>query len=209
MGMKMLLIRHGQSVANAEGRLQGQLDSPLTDLGRNQARALGRRLVREGWVASAIYTSDLVRASETAQILSASLGAPVVCDDRLREYGVGVLTGLDWPEIKARFPEIWHGLEYGPTWTPIPGEEGNGPFCARLLAALAEIRSGHGDGQAVAIVSHGGSLGVMLAHLLGMEVKRPTPFWFGNASLSVVEFRSRGAVLSRLNDTCHLDSGLG
>lgn len=206
--MKMLLIRHGQSVANTEGRLQGQLDSPLTDLGRTQARALARRLLREGWSASTVYASDLVRAAETAEILAADLQAPVVCDERLREYGVGVLTGLGWREIEARYPEIWHGLQHSPTWTPIPEEEGNGPFHARLSAALADIRSGHGGGEVVAIVSHGGSLGMMLVHLLGMEVKRPTPFRFGNASLSVVEFRSRGAILSCLNDTCHLAAGL-
>jgi broad specificity phosphatase PhoE len=207
--MKMLLIRHGQSVANTEGRLQGQLDSPLTELGRTQARALARRLVRENWGASTVYTSDLVRAAETAELLAADLQAPVVRDERLREYGVGVLTGLVWREIEFLYPEIWHGLHHSPEWTPIPKEEGNRPFHARLSAALADIRSGHKDGEVVAIVSHGGSLGAMLAHLLGMGVKRPTPFRFGNASLSVVEFWSRGPVLSRLNDTCHLDGGLG
>jgi len=207
--MKLLLIRHGQSVANTQGRLQGQLDSPLTELGRRQAHALARRLVREGWNASTIYTSDLVRAAETAEILSAGLVVPVVSDERLREYGVGVLTGLVWREIELQYPEIWHGLQHSPTWTPIPGEEGNGPFCARLLSALDDIRSAHGDGQMVAIVSHGGSLGMMLAYLLGMELKRPTPFRFGNASLSVVHLRPHGPLLSCLNDTCHLEDGLG
>jgi broad specificity phosphatase PhoE len=207
--MKLLLIRHGQSVANAQGRLQGHLDSPLSELGRAQARNLARRLEREGWAASAIYTSDLLRAAETAEILSAGLSAPVEPDRRLREYDVGVLTGLVWQEIESRYPEIWHGLQHSPTWTPIPGEEGNGPFFTRLVAALTDIRSGHGHGDVVALVSHGGSLGMMLAHLLGMEPRRPTPFRFGNASLSVVEFHSRRVILSRLNDTCHIEDRLG
>jgi broad specificity phosphatase PhoE len=202
--MKLLLIRHGQSVANAQGRLQGQLDSPLTELGRTQAQALARRLVREGWPASTIYASDLVRATETAEILSDNLSAPVVRDERLREYDVGVLTGLVWRDIEVQYPEIWHGLQHSPAWTPIPGEEGNGPFCARLSSTLADIRSDHDDGDVVAVVSHGGSLGMMLTHLLGMEARRPTPFRFGNASLSVVEFWARGTMVSRLNDTCHL-----
>jgi broad specificity phosphatase PhoE len=207
--MRMLLIRHGQSVGNAQGRLQGQLDSPLTELGRTQAQALARRLVSEGWTASAIYASDLVRAVETAEILSADLDAPVVRDQRLREYDVGVLTGLVWREIEAQYPEIWHGLQHSPEWTSIPGEEGNGPFYTRLSSALADIRSDHHDGEVVAVVSHGGSLGMMLVHLLGLEARRPTPFRFGNASLSVVEFWPRGTTISRLNDTCHLHGSLG
>lgn len=207
--MKMLLIRHGQSEANTEGRLQGQLDSPLTDLGRAQARALARRLVQEDWHVTTIYTSDLARAAETAELLAADLEAPVVRDQRLREYGVGVLTGLVWDDIESLYPEIWHGLHHSPTWTPIPGEEGNESFHARLTAALDDIRSRHASGEVVAIVSHGGSLGLVLSQLLGMGIERPTPFRFGNASLSVVEFWSRGAILSRLNDTCHLDGAQG
>lgn len=66
--MKLLFIRHGESVANTEGRLQGQMDSPLTDLGREQAHALARRLVRECWPVSSIHSSDLRRAAETAEI---------------------------------------------------------------------------------------------------------------------------------------------
>jgi broad specificity phosphatase PhoE len=81
--MQLLLVRHGQSVANTEDRLQGQMDSPLSGLGRKQARALARRLVREGWSLSAIYTSDLSRAAETAEILGVALAAPVLLDVRL------------------------------------------------------------------------------------------------------------------------------
>jgi broad specificity phosphatase PhoE len=206
--MKLLLIRHGQSIANAEGRLQGQFDSPLTDLGREQVRALGRRLLREGWGVSALYASDLSRAAETAELLATSLDAPVILDERLREYDIGVLNGVIWREIEFLFPEIWQGLHQSHEWVPIPGEEGNEAFHARLAAALGDIQAGHGEGEVVGLVSHGGSLGMMLAHLLSMETRRPTPFRFGNASLSVVEFHSRGPVLSCLNDTCHVDGNL-
>jgi broad specificity phosphatase PhoE len=206
--MKLLLIRHGQSIANAEGRLQGQFDSPLTDLGREQARALARRLLREGWGVSAFYASDLSRAAETADLLGAGLDAPVILDQRLREYDVGVLNGVIWREIEVLYPEIWHGLHHSTEWVPIPAEEGNEAFHARLSAVLADIQAGHEEGEVVGVVSHGGSLGMMLAHLLSMETHRPTPFRFGNASLSVVEFRSHGPVLSCLNDTCHVDDSL-
>jgi len=206
--MKLLLIRHGESVANTEGRVQGQLDSPLNDRGRDQSRALARRLVCEQWPVAAIYASDLRRAAETAEILAAVLQAPLGLDERLREYDIGVLTGLVWREIEFLYPEIWHGMQTSPVWTAIPEEEGTDVFHARLAAALADIRSGHTGDEVVAMVSHGGSLGVIVAHLLGIDTGLPVPFHFGNASLSVVEFRPRGPVLTCLNDTCHLDGNL-
>jgi broad specificity phosphatase PhoE len=195
-------------VANTEGRLQGQFDSPLTDLGRDQARALARRLVREGWSISAIYASDLSRAAETAEILATGLDAPLALDERLREYDVGVLTGVVWREIEHLYPDIWHALHHDTARGQIPGEEGNGPFHDRLASMLSEIQSGHDDEESVALVSHGGSLGMILVHLLGMEPQRPSPFRFGNVSLSVVEFSARGPLLLSLNDMCHLDGDL-
>lgn len=206
--MKLLLIRHGQSVANAQGRLQGQFDSPLSDAGREQARALARRLRREEWPISAIYASDLIRAAETAEILAAVLDAPVALDERLREYDVGVLNGIIWNEIEFRYPDIWHGLHHSSEWVPIPEEEGNDAFHERLVAALADVQSRHGEEESVAIVSHGGSLGMILAYLLGMDTGRPTPFRFGNTSLSIVELGSQEPRLWVMNDTCHLDGDL-
>jgi broad specificity phosphatase PhoE len=206
--VKLLLIRHGESVGNTEGRFQGQLDSPLNDRGRDQSRTLARRLVCEQWPVAAIHASDLSRAAETAEILAAELHAPLTLDPRLREYDIGVLTGLVWQEIEFLYPEIWHGMQSSPVWTAIPEEEGTDVFHARLAAALADIRSDHGADEIVTVVAHGGSLGVIVAHLLGIDTRLPVPFRFGNASLSVVEFRPRGPVLTCLNDTCHLDGSL-
>lgn len=191
-------------MANAEGRLQGQFDSPLSDQGREQARALARRLRNEEWPIAALYASDLSRAAETAGILGGELGVPVTLDPRLREYDAGVLNGLTWPEIQARYPHLWHELQHSGTWVSIPGEEGNEAFHDRVAAVLDDVRAGHGDGETVAIVSHGGSLSMLLLHLLGLERGRASPFTFGNTSLSIVEFRARGPVISRLNDMCHL-----
>jgi broad specificity phosphatase PhoE len=202
--MKLLLIRHGESVANAEGRLQGQIDSLLSDLGREQARALAERLAREEWGISAVYASDLRRAAETAEIVARRLGLPLTLDARLREYDWGVLNGIIWREVEFLYPEIWQQWHHSKEWISIPEEEGNGPFHRRLATALADIRAAHQDGETVSVVSHGGSLGMMLAHMLGMETRRPTPFHFGNASLSIVEFGTRGPFLSLQNDTCHL-----
>ncbi len=203
--MKLLLIRHGQSTGNAEGRVQGQADLPLTDLGRKQARALAHRLQREEWNPSAIYSSDLVRAAETAEILASGRGLAVILDERLREYDCGELTNLIWQDIETLYPEIWHSMHHSAEWMSIPGEEGNAAFDRRLTSVLSDIQTHHGDEKIVAIVSHGASLGTLLCQLLGLDTGRPAPFRFGNTSLSVVELQPPGPVLTLLNDTCHLD----
>ena len=207
--MKLLLIRHGESIGNTEGRLQGQFDSPLSDRGREQARALAGRLLREGHAIAAIYASDLSRAAETAEILAAGLAVPVVLDARLREYHIGLLTGVVWREVEFLYPELWHQIHQADAWVPVPGEEGNEAFHARLAAALAGIQARHEEGDTVAVLAHGGSLGMLLAQLLGMDPRRPLPFRFGNASLSVVEVIRKRLRLTLMNDTCHLDGGLG
>jgi broad specificity phosphatase PhoE len=206
--MRLLFVRHGQSEANAEGRLQGQFDSPLSDLGQAQAQALGQRLQREAWNISTIYTSDLRRAAETAKILTAATEAPLVLDARLREYHVGELTNIVWRDIEILYPDIWHAFHHSSEWVPIPGEEGHDTFRQRLAAVQAEIRAAHGEGEVVALVSHGGSLGMLMAHILRLDTRRFFPFRFSNASLSILDYRPRGPILSLLNDTCHLDGSI-
>ena len=202
--MKLLLIRHGESVANTEGRIQGHFDSPLSDRGREQVSLLARRLADEGLELSAVYASDLSRAVETAELLDDHLPAPLTLDARWREYDWGMLTGLIWNDVEFLHPDLWQEWQ-SPGWHPIPGEEGTEPFYQRISAALEDVVAAHQDGETVTIVSHGGSLGMALVHLLRMEVRWPVPFRFGNASLSIVEFLDRGPVLSRHNDTSHLN----
>ena len=205
---KVLLIRHGQSVANSEGRLQGCLDSPLTDRGREQAHALARRLVREGWSVSTIHASDLRRAADTAEILATALQTPLFLDERLREYDVGLLTGLNEGEIKDQYPEIWHALRHSPEWPAIPGEEGSHAFHQRIASVLDNIRSNHSGDGSVAVVSHGRTLSMILAQLLGIDHDRRMIFRFGNTSLSVVELYSHRVMLASLNDLFHLEHSL-
>ena len=206
--MRLLLIRHGESVANTEGRLQGQMDSPLTKQGRDQAHALARRLVRERWPVSSIYSSDLCRAADTAGILGVAFQAPVFLDERLREYDVGVLAGLTRADIEQQYPELWRMSRQSPVWPTVPGEEDNEAFGQRIASVLDDIRSTHEDERVVAVVSHGRTLGTMLMYLLGIELGQRTLFRFGNASLTVVEMRPYGNVLACLNDMCHLKNDL-
>jgi len=206
--MKLLLIRHGQSAANAEGRFQGQMDSPLTDQGRQEAQSLAQRLVRQRWSVSAIHASDLSRAAETAESLGVALHAPVFLDERLREHDVGILTGLTLAQIDQQHPEIMHALRHDPDWPAVPGEETSDAFRRRVVSMLDQIRTSHDQEQTVAVVTHGRTLGMILAHLLGLDPERRMPFRFGNTSLSVVELYPHRNLLACLNDLCHLDDGL-
>lgn len=203
--MKVLLIRHGESIANTEGRMQGHFDSPLNDRGRAQARALAARLTREAHSVSAVYASDLCRAAETAEIVAAALGAPLHLDTRLREFDIGELTGVVWSEVEHLYPDLWKRMHESNEYVRFPGDEGSEAFHARLAEAMAFVQGRHSPDATVAIVSHGGSLNMLVAHLIGMETRRPLPFRLSNASLSIVELGGRRTRLVLLNDTCHLD----
>ncbi len=206
---QLLLIRHGQSTWNAVGRLQGWADPPLDEIGCEQARKLARRLADEGHGLAAIYSSPLARARQTAEEIARALKLILQTDDRLKENNVGQLTGLTGPEIDEQFPE-WVALfrRPGNEWVQPPGGEDRDEFVNRAVAAMADVVAKHPE-QTVAIISHGGTLGVYLAHLLGMPIHRRLPFQFDNASLSVVrvdntETRVR---LIKFNDTSHLMDG--
>jgi probable phosphoglycerate mutase len=201
--VRLLLIRHGESQANAERRLQGWFDSPLNDVGRDQMRALAHRL-QDGWDITALYASTLHRAAESGEILAAALAVPLALDDRLREYNIGVFTGLTWEEIRERFPNLAMRWEASPRKMPIPGEEGYSAFRARVVAAFEDIVAAHPAGTTVGVVAHGGTFRAYLAHLLGLGDDMRWPFDFSNAALSEVRLEERGPRVALLNDTCHL-----
>jgi broad specificity phosphatase PhoE len=201
---RLLLIRHGRSVWNAQGRIQGRADPPLDELGREQARRLAERLRAEAVVA--LYTSPLRRARETADIIGWALDLPVVPDERLQEYDVGDVTGLTWEQVVERYPDVAQRWAEAQEEVEIPGEEGGGPFRARVVAAFGDIVSRHADGP-VGVVAHGGTLGTYLNHLIGLQAWL-SPFRFGNGSLSVVEANPVRPRIVLLNDVCHLGGDL-
>jgi broad specificity phosphatase PhoE len=143
---QILLVRHGQSEWNALGRWQGQADPALSDVGRQQAFTAARRL---GSV-DVIVSSDLQRASETAQIISGQLGVgPVVIDPRLRERDVGEWSGLTHEQIEDQWPGYLDERRYPPGW------EYNDVVLPRLYAVLDEIAETYEGGEVV-VIAHGG-----------------------------------------------------
>jgi probable phosphoglycerate mutase len=152
----ILLARHGETDWNREGRFQGWADPPLNEAGREQARALAERLRDTPF--DAVYSSDLRRAHETAAIVAAPHGVPVVSDPDLREIDVGSWSGLTRTEIEERFPGAEHH-----------DGESRTEHLARVLAAVERIARTH-HGQRILIVSHGGSLRTLRRHCIGEPV---------------------------------------
>ena len=202
--MRLLLIRHGESVANAEGRLQGHLDIPLSDRGRRQAERLAERLAPFG--VEALYTSPLLRAKGTAEIMSERLGLAIEQRAALMERNVGELEGLTREEIIARFPRSMPArAELRPI--EIAGFEQDADFAQRVKDALAAIIEAHAQGT-VAVVTHGGIIFWFCRQTLRMPTVRPGPFAVENASITtfdIVRGDTPRATLITLNDTCHLN----
>ena len=148
----LLLVRHGETDWNADGRLQGQTDRPLSEFGRGQARQLAEELADEEL--EAIYASDLARACETAAIVGERLGLPVVLDPDLREKDWGTWEGLTAVE-RDRVEFVGESTE---------------AHQERILRALRRISERHRGGGSVLVVTHGGSMRRVQTAALGMAL---------------------------------------
>lgn len=190
----LAIVRHGQTVENARGRWLGVRDSPLTPAGRQQATALGLRLKAQGpW--TAIYTSLLGRAVDTAGLLAATLGAPVAPPDAdLREYDFGEWDGLTPAELTQR--GFWTAVRQDPEFAP-PHGEGFAPAARRLASASQRLAAAHG-GQGVVVVTHGLALAAGLALILTADVRNVAQYALPNAGLALLRMDGNPGRVSRL-----------
>lgn len=202
----LILLRHGETEWNLTGRWQGQaVDTPLTELGREQARIVARRLT--AYPIQAIYSSDLVRAFETAQIVGQVLGLAPIAEPGLRESDIGTWTGLTWDEITARFPDEVTAMFAGED-VRRGGGESYSEMQARLAATFDRIIAAH-PGQTVLLVGHGAALRSLIAYVLSADLAQMHRIVIGgNTALSVVQAQRGGLRLVSYNDTAHLD-GVG
>jgi broad specificity phosphatase PhoE len=161
----LYLVRHGETEWNRQRRLQGRLDSPLTEEGREHARRNGELLAREA--VEHLWVSPLGRTRETAELILARCNVPTTYDDRLMERHCGAWEGLTIDEIVAQFPQEWAERSLDPFHHRPPAGE-NLPDMLARVAPLAE-RLGELSQRRVAIVSHGIMGRVLLAHFLGLS----------------------------------------
>ena len=155
---RLILLRHGETVWNVEGRYQGQGDSALTATGRAQAEAVAARLLRRR--VEALYSSDLGRAVETARAVAAATGLIVNLDSRLRERHLGVFQALLKADIRVRFRDEYRRFKIDPDYV-VPGGESARQCSVRVIACLEEIAARHA-GQEIAVTSHGGAANSLL-----------------------------------------------
>lgn len=161
---RLVVLRHGETDHNAQGRFQGHADIPINELGRRQAEAARDRLAGRHF--DAVYTSPLVRASETARIVRPD--AELITDARLMEINVGSWAGLTWAEVQAQMPDYEAKYADGVDFRRSPEGETLAEVVERGRPALLEIAERH-DGGTVLIVSHGLFLNRVLHSLLGVE----------------------------------------
>jgi broad specificity phosphatase PhoE len=183
--LKILLIRHGQSKGNVEGRMEGWSSTGLTDLGRKQAQQLGQRLAKAARQPTHIYCSPLQRATETLAAMDSALWAtaeipiteipmpeipvPTVFHDDLRENHQGLLTGLTWAEAQAQHPDLCQQLETSLDWVPIPEAESWTEGHQRAQHFVDNLLRHHHNGDQVWVISHQWILQHIFACLLGSE----------------------------------------
>ena len=199
---RILAIRHGETAWNVEGRIQGQLDVPLNDMGRWQVHRLALALAGED--VAAIYASDLLRAMETAQAVARGCGRPVVTDPGLRERGFGIFEGLSYAEINQRWPEQaerWRRRD--PTFGA-PGGETLNRFHERSIATAARLAALH-PGQTIALVSHGGVMDCLYRAASRVALDAPRSWQLGNAAINRLLYTPQGFTLVGWSDICHLD----
>jgi len=165
---ELLLVRHGETDWNREGRYQGQTDVPLNARGLAQGEALAES--QRGQPLDCVYASDLQRARQTAEILGRVTGAPVHLDRRLREMDQGVWEGQLFSHIQDDHRDLLAQRGREPLDTRPPGGESVREVMARVLPLLDEIHRRHPDGR-VALVSHGAALAVIKIHVLDLPVE--------------------------------------
>jgi probable phosphoglycerate mutase len=200
----LIVIRHGETPWNREKRMQGTTDTPLSDIGRAQARALGRRLAGRGF--AALYTSDLARARDTARAIAEHAGRGFVTDPRLQERRFGIFEGLTAGEIEERFPEEHARFVSRDPDYEVPGGECARRFSERCLGCLSEIAGRH-RGEEIVVVTHGLVLDSLYraAQGLGLGERRPVPLI--NASLNFFDHGAGRWHLVLWGDVTHLAPG--
>jgi len=198
--MVLYLVRHGETTYNAEGRIQGQSDAPLSALGHRQSRAVAEALSTTA--IEAIYSSPLRRALESAAPIAERLGLPVRADPRLMELDAGLFEGRLRSELATEYAAELARWLSGDDDFAIPGGESRRQLAHRGCEALRAIAAA-GHRQAV-IVTHGGLLSATLRTLLSLPQPLP-PFSLQNGSITRVTADDRGQLaLLSLNDIEHL-----
>lgn len=200
---RIVVVRHGVTDWNREGRFQGHLDPPLSDVGRREADLVAERIASdEPLRPERIVSSSLARAAETAAAIGRRTGVAVEADDRLMEIGQGEWEGRTHAELEVADPTRYRAWRDGGGIRQPPGGESIDSAHARVRAVVDELL--HSAGGTVCLVSHGGTVRVLARLLFDLADDRSWALDVDNASIGVATLVDERWRLDRWNDTRHL-----
>jgi probable phosphoglycerate mutase len=189
---RICVVRHGETEWNAARRVQGQLDVPLSEVGRAQARAVSQALPEGRF--SALYSSDLARVRQTAEPAARRLGLEARLEAGLRERHYGAFQSLTFAEAKALLPEGYARYVARDPEFDFDGGESLRDFSARAIGCLAAIAERHA-GEEVLVFTHGGVLEMAYRRAMGLDLSAPRDFETPNCALNWIELGARWQVL--------------
>ena len=202
--MRFIFVRHGETEWNVTGRYQGQTDVPLSEKGRAQAEALGKRFADIH--VDEVYSSPLKRAYDTARAIAEPKGLPIHKVDGIKELNFGEWDGLTKEQLTEQFGEAFVKYRIEPFHYPMAGEGTLNRAKLRVGAALEDIKEEfrHTD-KTIVVVAHGGILKLAIFYLLDISSRLYRCIELDNTSLTIIDVEEDRCILRILNDAHHLD----
>ena len=198
---EIILIRHGETEWNSQQRMQGHSNSDLSSVGQAQIQALGQWMKNVPY--DHIYSSDSLRAKQTAEAITQFSGHELKVDLRLREKNLGVFEGLTSEEASERHPEVFRLFKTAGSKYVIDEGESTQQLLDRALEIVDEILVKHSE-ERVLLVTHGGFVRVLMKHTLGLSLDSPTCFFIKNTGVFSLEWEDKWMV-SQMGGVSHLE----
>ena len=198
---EIILIRHGETEWNSQQRMQGHSNSDLSSVGQAQIQALGQWMKNVPF--DLIYSSDSLRAKQTAEAITQFSGHKLKIDLRLREKNLGVFEGLTSEEARERHPEVFRLFKTAGSKYVIDEGESTQQLQDRALEIVDEIRIKHPE-ERVLLVTHGGFIRVVMKHSLGLSLETPTRFLIRNTGVFRLVWEDKWLV-SQMGGVSHME----
>jgi alpha-ribazole phosphatase len=200
---RIILVRHGQTKLHKASRFWGKTDVELSATGIRQAEQLRDCLAREK--INAVYSSQLSRARRTAEIIASRQGAKVQVYSDLNECDFGFVEGMTFTEIQKQYPQLAEALRSSDNAARFAGGESISELDERVQNFLSRLKK-HREKETVLIVAHGGTLLFLICHLLEIDTRNWRKMRLDLASRTIIDTYDNGAIISKLNDTSHLET---
>ncbi|MEO2082491.1 MAG: alpha-ribazole phosphatase [Desulfurobacteriaceae bacterium] len=201
---KVILVRHGKTVWNAEGRYQGKMDIPLNEEGKEQARKVGNAL--KDFPIKAVYSSPLKRCRDTAEEIARHHGLTVVTDEGFKEIDHGEWEGMLASEVEEKYPELLKLWRERPAEVKMPGGESLRDVYERAVEAFERVVKKHESEDLIVVVGHDATNKVIMCHLLETDLNKFWTFKQANCGITVLEYEpeTKRVIVHVANATGHL-----